>query len=110
MRAFPPDKEQKAIAASTIQQNWRKRRAVAKQERYQRENEAAVVGIQSALKAHLVRKRMLALQSEPPPLDTAVGSSDEMESDSSEAVELIQSAIRGYFTRRMALRDFKQAE
>ena len=82
---------------------------MAKQERYQRQNEAAVVGIQSALKAHLVRKRMLALQSEPP-LDAAVGSSDEIESDSSEAVELIQSAIRGYFTRQMALRDFKQPE
>ena len=49
-------------AASIIQLNWKKRQAVVKQERYRKETEGTIVSIQSALKAHLVRKRTMLLQ------------------------------------------------
>lgn len=115
--AFSAAREKRESAASTIQQNWRRKRAIAKQERYQRENEDAIITIQSALKAHLVRKRIVPLESlsvvdtgAEREVEREVGEEDvDGESTaSSEAIEVIQSAVRGYFTRKMALQDLKQ--
>lgn len=113
---FTPDREKKNAAASTIQQTWRWRQAVAKQEKYQRENEDAIIGIQSALKAHLTRRKMLSLQNAPPTIDDREGGIggrgmevvDGELTDSDEAIEVIQSAVRGYFTRQMVLQDLQQ--
>lgn len=117
-KVFTPDREKKNVAASTIQHTWRRRRAVAKQEKYQRENEEAIIGIQSALKGHLARRRTLSLQNAPP-TPPAVCSNDgeegvggrgmEEADDSDEAIEVIQSAVRGYFTRQMVLQDLQQS-
>ena len=113
-KVLMPDKEKRESAASTIQQSWRRRQATAKQERYQKENEDAIVGIQSALKAHLVRKRTISLRSgsiSPTAVNPSPGSDDLADgcSDSSDAIELIQSVARGYFTRQMALQDLRQS-
>lgn len=104
---FTPDREQKEAAASAIQQKWRRRQAITKQERYQRDHDHAIVGIQSALKAHLSRKRMLSLHSPASGADGGRGLDDES-SESSEAIEMVQSAVRGYFTRQMVLQDLRQ--
>jgi len=106
---FGADRERREAAASTIQHTWRKRRAIAKQEHFQRENEDTIVGLQSALKAHLVRKRMISLQGSSP----AHGNQEEVDAghesaDSFEDIEVIQSAVRGHFTRQMALQDLRQ--
>lgn len=108
---FTPDREKKAAAASTIQQNWRRKQAVAKQQRYQRDSDDTIVGIQSVLKAHLARKRVLSLHR---PAGGADGGGrgwedvDGESSESSEAIEVIQSAMRGYLTRQMLLQDLPQ--
>lgn len=77
---------------------------MVKQERYQRENEEAIVALQSALRAHLVRKRMLSLQ---PPRGSKVEEVDGESVNSDDAVELIQSVLRGHFTRQMVLQDLQ---
>ena len=80
---------------------------MVKQERYQRENEEAIVALQSALRAHLVRKRMLSLQS---PQDSGGRSMEGVDGESvnsDDAVEMIQSALRGHFTRQMILQDLQ---
>lgn len=112
---FTPDHGKKAAAASTIQQGWRRRQAIAKQQRYQKDGNDAIVGIQSALRAHLARKRALPLY---PSAGRASGETamedgrglegvDGESSESSEAVEVIQSAMRGHLTRQMLLQDHR---
>jgi uncharacterized protein (DUF3084 family) len=107
-KVFTQDKEKKNAAASVIQHSWRKKRAATKQEKYQRENDEAIVKVQSALKAHLTRQRVLSLSA--PPHDSVKESVEEVESlDSDEAIETIQSAMRGYFTRQMVLQDLQHS-
>ena len=124
-------KVQRETAASTIQTSWRKRQARAKQERYQREAEEAIVGLQSALKAHLARKKAVSSVALPPtsrssspplftpalpesgdssgqPADHEGVWSEEEPVSSDTAIELVQSALRGYLTRQMALQDLKK--
>ena len=111
-------KSQKESAASTIQQHWRRRQARLKQERYQRESEDAIINLQSTLKAHLARKKVISSHplppspspSPPPPpaVTEEVLDGGEESSDSSEAIQLVQSALRGYLTRQMALQDLKR--
>ena len=48
------------MAASTIQQQWKKRQASVKQRRFEEDRDRAVLDIQSALKGHLARKQMVA--------------------------------------------------
>lgn len=123
-------KAQRESAAATIQTSWRKRQARAKQERYQREAEEAIVDLQSALKAHLARKKVVSSVDPPPtshPTSPAlstpalpessgqpVEAEEEWHGEGSEssdaAVELVQSALRGYLTRQMALQDLKKNE
>lgn len=114
-----PKKERCEAAALTIQQQWRKRRAIRRQTKFQEATEQGILDIQSALRGHLTRKRMLL--SQPPHLDTthllhsseveAIGldtDSDISDSESSEmcvAVERIQAALRGHVARQMALHD-----
>lgn len=112
---FTPHREKTEAAASLIQLTWRKRQAVVKQERYQKETKGAIVSIQSALKAHLIRKRTAFLQNGSSAADSAsdpAGGGRDLDSEScgsSEAVEAIQSAVRGYFTRQMVLQDLGQS-
>lgn len=114
-----PEKERREAAALTIQQQWRKRHAIRRQTKFQETTEQGILDIQSALRGHLTRKRMLS--SQPPHLDTtrtlhsseveAVSvetDSDVSDSESSEtcvAVERIQAALRGHVARQMALHD-----
>lgn len=56
---FSPERERKAAAAFTIQGHWKKRQAAVKQRRFEEEREQAVLGLQSALRGHLVRKQMV---------------------------------------------------
>ena len=114
-----PEKERREAAALTIQQQWRKRHAIRRQKKFQEATEQGILDIQSALRGHLIRKRVLL--SQPPHLDTtrslhsseveAVSldtDSDVSDSESSEtcvAVERIQAALRGHMARQMALHD-----
>lgn len=113
-----PERERKEAAAITIQQQWRRRRAIHKQEKFQEATDQGILDIQSALRGHLIRKKVLLQQS---PLNVEVSShgkskveavpSDASDSDSSEtsmAVERIQSALRGHAARQMALQDLQR--
>lgn len=116
-------KEKRDSAAIAIQQTWRRRKAIEKQEKYQKENADAIVDVQSALRAHLARKKVVPSQNALVPHDSMdfgvdgsglgkgvvldVGESD-MSSESSDAVEVIQSAMRAYLTRQMVLQDLRQ--
>ena len=114
-KVFTPDKEKKENAASTIQQSWRRKQAISKQEKRQRETEDAIINIQSVLRGHLARKKILPPQATSQvSIPLAVRSVEEDKnddsegSDSSEAIEIIQSAMKGYLTRQMALQDLKR--
>jgi hypothetical protein len=120
-----PEKERRQAAALTIQQQWRKRHAVHRQTKFQEATEQGILDIQSALRGHITRKRILS--SQPPssshtstttsihsPHSIEVGagsvgmSSDVSDSESSEtcvAVDRIQAALRGHVARQMALHD-----
>lgn len=100
-------------AASTIQQRWRKRQAVARQERYQKENEESIINLQSVLKAHLARKRSFPTSYFPEqPVESEAGlQTEEADSeDSSDAIEMVQAALKGHLTRQMVLQDHQQRE
>ena len=114
-----PDKEKWQQAAGVIQQQWRRRRAINRQQKFQEKTERAVVDIQCYLQGHLSRKTLLQQQTAEehagsqlqsiPSSDGVDGMSDISSGDESSAIiEDIQSAIRGHFTREMALRDFKR--
>ena len=118
-----PEKERRQAAALTIQQQWRKRHAVCRQTKFQEATEQGILDIQSALRGHITRRRLLSSQ----PLshtsatacthslhsievgaDSVGMSSDVSDSESSEtcvAVERIQAALRGHVARQMALHD-----
>ena len=116
-----PEKERREAAAVTIQQQWRKRHAIRRQTKFQEATEQGILDIQSALRGHLTRRKMLS--SQPPHRTTntrsshtsevEAGSSVDMSSDVSDsessetsvAVERIQAALRGHVARQMALRD-----
>jgi hypothetical protein len=120
-----PEKERRQAAALTIQQQWRKRHAVHRQTKFQEATEQGILDIQSALRGHFTRKRILSSQpsssshattSTQSPDSIEVGvrigsvgmSSDVSDSESSEtcvAVERIQAALRGHVARQMALHD-----
>ena len=114
-----PDKEKRQQAAGVIQQQWKRRRAINRQQKFQEKTERAVVDIQCYLQGHLSRKTLLQQQTAEehagsqlqsiPSSDGVDGMSDSSSGDESSAIiEDIQSAIRGHFTREMALRDFKR--
>ena len=121
-----PEKERHQAAAVTIQQQWRKRHAVRRQTKFQEATEQGILDIQSALRGHITRRRMLSSQPSPHASATAgthslhsievgadsVGmSSDASDSESSEtcvAVERIQAALRGHVARQMALHDLRR--
>ncbi len=90
---------------------------MAKQEKYQKESEDSIIDIQSALKAHLTRKKNLSTskisQSSFTGHPTESRKDLEMDEDadsedSSDAIEIIQSAMKGYLTRQMVLQDHRQ--
>ena len=116
-----PEKEKREAAAVTIQQQWRKRHAIHRQTKFHEATEQGILDIQSALRGHLTRKRILSSQ---PPHHTATHSShtglseveagsvemssDVSDSESSEtslAVGRIQAALRGHVARQMVLHD-----
>ena len=119
-----PEKERHQAAALTIQQQWRKRHAVRRQTKFQEATEQGILDIQSTLRGHITRKRMLSSQPSSHASTTArthsphsievgadsVGmSTDVSDSESSDmcmAVERIQAALRGHVARQMALHDF----
>lgn len=102
------------MAASTIQHSWRRRQAITKQEKYQKDSEDAIVNLQSALRAHLARKGIATSLTKPPALTVHPDNKGrgldmgDQDRNSSDAVELIQSAMRGYLTRQMTLQDLRQ--
>lgn len=103
-------------AAKTIQQNWRRTKAVHRQDKYQRKMDDAMIDIQSAFQGHLVRTKLLSSsQSDSRSLsklelcDNVEGSEERDDSSgSSQAIELLQSAMKGYLTRQMTLLDLKR--
>ena len=116
-----PEKERREAAAVSIQQQWRKRQAVQRQTKFHEATEQGVLDIQSALRGHLARKKMLSCQPPPSPSlnrpsivnggGSVVELSDGSESDSSDtslAVERIQAALRGHAARQMALQDLNR--
>lgn len=111
------EKERREAAAVTIQQQWRKRQAIQRQSKFHEATEQGILNIQSAVRGHLARKKLLSHQMPPPypsqlPLADELGSmemssntSDGESSESSLAVERIQAALRGHAAREMALKD-----
>lgn len=102
------DKQKQNGAASTIQQHWRRRQAIAKQEKYEREKEDSIVDIQRALKAHLARKKSLSSHQFPEGGSSLEKEEEADSDDSSDAIQLLQSAMKGYLTRQMVLQDQRQ--
>ena len=101
-----------------IQQQWRKRQAIQRQSKFHEATEQGILDIQSALRGHLTRKKVLSSQLPHSPtkpqhtsdLEDAVDI-DVSDSDSSEtslAVERIQAALRGHASRQMALQDIQR--
>ncbi len=115
-QVFSPSKEKRDNAATTIQQNWKRRQATVKQEKHQRETEEVMVNIQSAFRGHLARKNILMVHEQqytPSHQKHSNGSMSEDEIDSestasSEAIELVQSTMKGYLTRQMTLQDLSR--
>ena len=121
-QGFTPDRENQDTAATTIQRQWRKKQSVQRQIKFQEQTEQASIDIQSALRGHLTRKKMLNdhISSRhsliPSPAHTItpshsheyasyISDDDSDGSESSVAVEKIQSALRGHVARQMALQD-----
>ena len=112
-----PEREKKEVAAMAIQQQWRKRQAVQRQNKFHETTEQGILDIQSALRGHMTRRKMLSCQpppslDHPPHVDEGRGvveysnaGSDSDASDMSLAVETIQAAMRGHAARQMALQD-----
>ena len=113
-----PEKERQEEAAVTIQQRWKKRQAIQRQTKFQEATEQGILNIQSALRGHLTRKRMLS--SHPPShsphtsevdggsLEVSTDISDSESSETCLAVERIQAALRGHVARQMALHDLRR--
>ena len=118
--AMTPERERKEAAAMTIQQQWRKRQAVQRQNKFHHATEQGILDIQSALRGHMTRKKMLTCQppsslDHPSLVDAGRGvieysdsGSDSDGSDTSLAVETIQAAMRGHTARQMALQDLNR--
>ena len=112
------DKQKQDGAASIIQQHWRRRQATAKQEKYQKESEDSIVDIQRTLKAHLARKQSLSsnqihqlsfLTEQLLESGKDLGEDTDSE-DSFDAIQVIQSAMKGHLTRQMVLQDHIERE
>ena len=116
-----PEKERQEEAAVTIQQQWKKRQAIQRQTKFQEATEQGILNIQSALRGHLTRKRMLSSQRPHPPshsshtgevdsgsLEVNTDVSDSESSETCLAVERIQAALRGHVARQMALHDLRR--
>lgn len=111
-----PEKEQQEAAAVTMQQQWRRRQAIHKQNKFHTATEQSILDIQSALRGHLTRKKVLSskprgpviLSSSISEVEAEVESSCISDSESSETsfvVERIQAALRGHAARQMILQD-----
>lgn len=111
------EKERREAAAVTIQEQWRKRQAIQRQSKFHEATEQGILNIQSAVRGHLARKKLLSHQM-PPLYPSQLPLTDELESmamssntsdgessESSLAVERIQAALRGHAAREMALKD-----
>ena len=88
-----------------------------KQRKSQRETEDAMIDIQSTLSSHLARKKMLSSISHLHSPNPVIPNKKDMDVDdggdssaaeSSEAIESIQSAMKGYLTRQMVLQDLRR--
>ena len=111
-----PEKERQEAAAVTIQQRWKKRQAIKRQNKFHEATEQGILDIQSALRGHLTRKKVLSSRSplsltlspEVSEMEAVVeidGDSNSESSETSLAVERIQAALRGHAARQMALQD-----
>ena len=113
-----PEKERQEAAAVTMQQQWRRRQAIHKQNKFHAATEQSILDIQSALRGHLTRKKVFSSKSRSPLiLSSSVSEvhveaevessciSDTESSETSLAVERIQAALRGHAARQMILQD-----
>lgn len=115
---FTPGRERKETAAKTIQRNWKRTKAIRRQEKYQRETEDSLIYIQCAFQGHLARTKLLNSSQIDSGLSLKLcdrvgeveGESEDGSdtSGSSEAIELVQSAMKGFLTRQMTLLDLKR--
>ena len=104
------EKERQEAAAVTMQQHWRRRQAIHKQNKFHAVTEQSILDIQSALRGHLTRKKMLSSKSHSPLILSSSAEASSCISDSeslemSVAVERIQAALRGHAARQMILQD-----
>lgn len=108
-----PEKKRQEAAAVTMQQQWRQKQAIHKQNKFHAATEQSILDIQSALRGHLTRNKVLSsksciLSSSVSEVEAEVESSFISDSESSEtslAVEIIQVALRGHAARQMILQD-----
>ena len=90
----------------TIQQQWKRKQASHKQAKFQEATEQGILVIQSAMRGHFTRKKLLS--SPPAPHtseDILAGSDSESSFEISLAAERIQAVLRGHVARQMALHD-----
>lgn len=114
-----PEKDRQEAAAVTMQLQWRRRQAIHRQNKFHAGTEQGILDIQSALRGHFTRKKMLfslspsrlSLPSGVSEVEAEVESSCISDSDSSEmtlAIERIQAVLRGHAARQMILQDLSR--
>ncbi len=95
--------QKKELAAMVIQRNWKKHKSLRRQKKFLKDTEDAMINIQSVFRGHIARQRLLlsSLKKEEP------SESSSESSDTSEAIELVQSAMKGFLTRHSIIKDMK---